>query len=280
MRALVLFCLFLILPSLHAAEGDTRGLKVIAKDAATQQTAEVPLYGKSYAVIIGIDEYRNLPPDRQLRYAVRDAQGVAATLRRHYKFDRIDTLYDRDATRSRILDLLTDELPAQMGENDALFVFFAGHGDQIKRRDGDVGYLIPHDGQVGKLASVISMADLRDTVSKALPAKHVFYVIDACYGGLLTSTRAVDKAPRRDLAYLQEITRERVRQVLTAGDKGQEVLDGGRNGHSVFTGRLIEALEQAGDFITANEIQAILKERVYGDAHARNHTQTPAYGTL
>ena len=279
MRALLFLCLLIAAPLLHAQDS-TRGIQLLVRDAASERTVEVPLYGKSHAVIIGIDRYQHLPPDRQLQYAVRDAQGIEAVLRKHYKFDRIDTLYNHEATRSRILDLLTDELPARMGENDALFVFFAGHGDQIKRPDGDVGYLIPHDGRVGKLASVISMADLRDTISKAVPAKHVFYVVDACYGGLLTSTRAVDKAPRRDLAYLQEITRERVRQVLTAGDKGQEVLDGGRNGHSVFTGRLIEVLEQAGDFITANEIQAIIKERVHGDARARSHTQTPAYGTL
>ena len=281
MRFLVpLFLAFLLPGASSGADEPLRGLRVVAKDVASQQSGEVALYGKSFAVVVGIDRYQHLPPDRQLRYAVRDARGVEAVLRKHYRFDRIVTLFDQDATRARILDLLTDELPAQMGENDALFVFFAGHGDQIKRPDGEVGYLIPHDGQVGKLATVISMADLRDTISRAIPAKHVFYVIDACYGGLLTTTRAVDRAARRDLAYLKEITRERVRQVLTAGDKGQEVLDGGPNGHSVFTGRLIEILERTGDFVTANEIQAILREKVFGDARARNHTQTPAYGTL
>ena len=34
------------------------------------------------------------------------------------------------------------------------------------------------------------------------------------------------------------LTRECARQVLTAGGKGQTVLDGGRGGYSVFTGRL------------------------------------------
>jgi hypothetical protein len=270
---------FLFTPNVVVAS-ETRGLKAVALDKATQQQSEVKLYDKSYAVIIGIDQYKNLPPDRQLQFAVRDAKGVEATLKKHYKFDQIVSLFNQDATRARILDLLTEELPAKMGDNDALFVFFAGHGDQIKSRTGDIGYLIPHDGQTGKLSSVISMADLRDTVSKAIPAKHVFYVVDACYGGLLTATRSVDKTPRRDLDYLREIAREPVRQVLTAGGKGEEVLDGGPNGHSVFTGRLIEALERAGDFITANEIQAILREKVYGDARARNYTQTPAYGTL
>jgi hypothetical protein len=262
----------------HAAE--TRGLRVVAKDQITNQTAEVKLYNKSYAVIIGIDRYPNLPQDRQLSYAVRDAKGIEQVMKRLYKFDKIVTLYDQQATRERILELLTEELPAQMGEDDSLFIFWAGHGNQEKSREGELGYLIPYDGAPDKIRKNITMAEIRDTISKKIPAKHVFYVMDACYSGLLTATRAVDNKPRRDLAYLKEITKERVRQVLTAGGKDQEVLDGGPKGHSVFTGRLIEVLEATGDFITANEIQSILKEKVFQDARARNHNQTPNYGTL
>jgi uncharacterized caspase-like protein len=262
----------------HASE--TRGLAVVAKDPATNQSGEVRLYNKSYAVIIGIDKYQNLPADRQLKNAVGDAKGVQEVLTKNYQFDRIFTLYDQQATKDRILELLTEELPQGMSDQDSVFIFWAGHGNQQKSKDGEMGYLIPYDGNPAKLRTVVTMAEIRDTISKAIPAKHVFYVMDACYGGLLAATRSVDSRPRRDLDYLKEITKERVRQVLTAGGKDQEVLDGGRKGHSVFTGRLIEALEAAGDFITANEIQAILKEKVFNDARSRNHNQTPGFGTL
>jgi hypothetical protein len=103
--------------------------------------------------------------------------------------------------------------------------------------------------------------------------------MDACFSGLLT-TRSVDGKTRRDLGYLKEITRESARQVLTAGGKGEEALDGGPKGHSVFTGRLIEILESASDFITANELQASIREKVHSDASARNHTQTPGFGAM
>ncbi|NJD39221.1 MAG: DUF1566 domain-containing protein [Geobacter sp.] len=240
-----------------------------------------PLVGDtySYAVIIGIDRYKNLFPDRQLKNAVKDAKGIENVLRTQYRFDRIFTLHDQQASRDSIMRLLTSELPGIVGKDDALFIFWAGHGNQIKTHDGELGYLIPHDGNSSGLYGNISMSQLKDDISRAIPAKHIFYAFDACYSGLLT-TRAVDRAPRRDLAYLQEITRERVRQVLTAGSKGQEALDGGPKGHSVFTGRLIEILEATGDYITANEIQAILKERVYHDARARGHEQTPGFGSL
>jgi hypothetical protein len=278
LRFLCIACILAGAVPLLAAE--TRGLAVVAKDPATNQSGEVKLYNKSYAVIIGIDKYLNLPPDRQLQNAVKDAQGVQEVLTRHYRFDRIFTLYDQQATKDRILELLTEELPQGMSDQDSVFIFWAGHGNQQKSKDGEMGYLIPYDGNPAKLRTVVTMAEIRDTISKAIPAKHVFYVMDACYGGLMAATRSVDSRPRRDLEYLKEITKERVRQVLTAGGKDQEVLDGGRKGHSVFTGRLIEALEAAGDFITANEIQAILKEKVFNDARSRNHTQTPGFGTL
>lgn len=278
LNLLIILSIFSFSAPLHAEP--TRALKLIATDAATQQTGEVQLYRKAVAVIIGIDQYPNLPADRQLSYAVHDAQGVADVLKRQYRFERIITLYNKAATRKAITKLLEVDLPKQLGEQDAVFIFWAGHGNQESSREGDLGYLIPYDGDPNDITSNLTMSEIRDTISKKIPAKHIFYVMDACYSGLLTETRSVERTPRRDLAYLKDITNERVRQVLTAGGKNQEVLDGGANGHSVFTGRLIELLEKAGDFITANEIQAILKEKVNGDARARNHPQTPAFGTL
>jgi uncharacterized caspase-like protein len=262
------------------AHASTRGISIIAKDNITGESGEVQLYSRTWAVIIGIDRYLNLPADRQLKNAVHDARGVEEVLRNNYRFDEIITLVDEEATKEQIMRLLTTELPSRMGKEDSLLLFWAGHGNQEKSDYGDLGYLIPYDGSVDAIYRNITMAEIRDTISKRLPAKHVFYVMDACYSGLLTTTRSVDHKTRRDLTYLQEITRESVRQVLTAGGKGEEALDGGPNGHSVFTGRLIEALENAGDFITANEIQTILREKVHSDARACNHSQPPVFGTL
>jgi len=279
MRRCVFLVVFaLLLPSLNFA--NTRGISITAKDLRTGQPGEVQLYRKTFAVIVGIDSYKNLPPDKQLKNAVNDARGVEEVLRRNYRFDEVVTLFDEQATKENVMRLLTAELPTKMTEDDALFLFWAGHGNQQKSALGEIGYLIPYDGSADAVYKDITMAELRDTVSKLLPAKHVFYVMDACYSGLLTTTRSLNDKPQRDLAYLKEITKESVRQVLTAGGKGEEALDGGPKGHSVFTGRLIEALEAAGDFVTANEIQAILREKVFQDARARNHSQTPGFGTL
>ena len=277
-RTLFIILCFAFLSSTSFA-ADTRGLSVVAKDSASGRQGEVRLYNKTYAVIIGIDRYQNLPADRRLQNAVNDAKGIEALLRKNYQFDRIIVLYNEQATKDRIMEVLTEELPAQMGKDDALFLFWAGHGNQEKSDYGDLGYLIPYDGATDKIRKNISMAEIRDTISKTIPAKHIFYVMDACYSGLLAS-RSTDGRTRRDLGYLKEITKESARQVLTAGGKGEEALDGGPNGHSVFTGRMIEILESTTDFITANELQASIREKVYSDAKARNYTQTPGFGVL
>ncbi|MDP2805495.1 MAG: caspase family protein, partial [Gallionellaceae bacterium] len=181
-----------LLSALTAQAAETRALKIIATDPSTKQSSEIALYNKSVAVIIGIDQYANLPADRQLTYAVKDAKGVADVLKRQYKFDKIITLYNKEATRDHILDVLTEDLPKQLGKDDALFIFWAGHGNQESGPEGDIGYLIPHDGDVNKIRTNITMTEIRDTVSKKIPAKHIFYVMDACYSGMLTETRAVD----------------------------------------------------------------------------------------
>lgn len=273
----VAYCIFL--PSLFASQ--SRGIRVVAYDKASGKKKEVRLYNKSYAVVIGIDQYKNLPFDKQLSYAVRDAKGVAEVLKKNFKFDKIITLYNQEATKANIMKVLSGDL-SKISEEDSVFVFWAGHGYTEKTSYGDLGYLLPFDGtfEESELYKNISMTMLKDDISKRIPAKHIFYVMDSCYSGLLVAKRGASRKTARNFDYLKEITKEKVRQVLTAGSKDQEVLDGGPKGHSVFTGRLIEVLENTDDFITATEVATLVKEKVFLDARARGHIQTPKHGEL
>src|SRR5690349_5477844 len=88
-------------------------------------------FDRSLAVVIGIDSYGDgLSP---LRSAVADARAIADTLRRDHGFE-IRCLLEDDAQLPRLLALLRDELPAQLGRNDRLVFYFAGHGIAV---DGD-----------------------------------------------------------------------------------------------------------------------------------------------
>jgi len=266
---------------LGAETQTVRGIQVIAK-TVEGQALSVNLYDYTVAVIIGIDRYANLPSDKHLSYAVKDARGVEQVLREKYRFDNIITLYNEQATREGIMATLY-KLP-ELSPNAGVFIYYAGHGITISgtKEVGDLGYLVPYDGTLNSLEAHrnISMELIKSEVCRIIRAKHIYFVFDACFAGLMIDTRAAQSDPRRDMAYLQAITREKVRQILTAGDKGQTVLDGGYKGHSVFTGRFIEALESTNDYVTARELGQSLKKLVYGDAAARGHVQRPVDGEI
>jgi len=146
----------------------------------------------------------------------------------------------------------------------------------------DLGYIVPCNGSLNstEMYKNISMQQVKSDICVSINAKHVFFIFDACFAGLMLDTRATLIKPSRSLSYLKSITNEQVRQVLTAGAKGQTVLDGGPGGHSVFTGRLIQALEDVDEYITARELGQYLKKRVYGDAASRGHVQRPIDGEI
>ncbi len=131
-RTLLSVILLSIFLSAISFAAETRGLTIVAKDTASGRQGEVRFYNKTYAVIIGIDRYQNLPAGRQLHNAVRDAKGIENVLRKNYQFDKIIILQNEQATKDRIMEVLTEELPAQMGRNDALFLFWAGQ-ERLRR---------------------------------------------------------------------------------------------------------------------------------------------------
>jgi uncharacterized caspase-like protein len=182
---------------------ETRGVHVVATNEATGGWEEILLYKRTYAVVIGIDWYPKLPADQQLSYAVSDAKAVERMLKDKFVFAEVHALYNEQATRQGIMDLLIAKM-SRISREDALFVFFAGHAGQEKTEFGDVGFIVPHDGSFDDPASSISMTVIRDDISKRIPAKHVFYVMDCCYSGLLLATRGPDRPKtERSIAYLQ-----------------------------------------------------------------------------
>lgn len=257
-----------------------RTIRLVVKEKSGNAKI-LQLYDKMVAVIIGVNVYQNLPAKDHLKNAVRDARGIEKVLRERYNFSRIITLYNRDATREKIIKVLQGEL-STLGSDDAALIYYAGHGITRSTQQGKLGFLVPYDGSLegSEMYKNISMQQIKHDISPLIPAKHVLFVIDACFGGLLLGQRAAGLAPSHDMAYLKEITREQVRQIITAGGEDEEVLDGGLYGHSVFTGRLIDALKKNKEYITAKELGVALVKKVYGDAVAIGHRQRPQEGKM
>jgi Caspase domain len=236
-----------------------------------------PTYDKSWAVIIGINHYRVASP---LGYARQDAESFAEILKSAFGFppDGITVLLDGDATRHGILSSFLQLTKDAVLPDDRVAVFFAGHGCTRTGKHGEVGFLVPVDGDPNELSTLIRWDDLTRN-AELIPAKHVLFVMDACYGGLAIQRNI----PAGSARFLKDMLQRYSRQVLTAGKADEPVADSGgpRSGHSIFTGHLLEALEgKASDsngIISANAVMTYVYDHVGKDPHSR---QSPHFGFI
>jgi len=235
-----------------------------------------PIYHNSWALIIGINDYQHAP---LLSYAKNDAEAVAEVLVEKFGFqeNNITKLYDQAATAEKIrASYLRFASPELVGEEDRILVFFAGHGHTIAGNRGDVGYLVPVDGKVDDLSTLIRWDELTRNAD-LINAKHIMMIMDACFSGLIF-TRAL---PQGQTRYLKSMVKRYSRQVLTAGKADETVADAGGPipKHSIFTGHLIQALNgSAADekgIITASMVMAYVARKVSCDPYSR---QSPHYG--
>jgi len=239
------------------------------------EEAENPLamvsgcYHRSWAVVIGINDYQLVEP---LSHARADAEAVLEVLPElGFPPGNTFVLLDGQATRQNILDLLGGELVNKAGPNDRVLFFFAGHGRDHRAFFGRrLGFIIPVDGNPRQIGARCISMDLVQTLSDLISAKHILYLMDCCYSGL-AATRAVGLAPTHH-SYLVEVISRPVRQIITAGRSDQRVIEEG--GQGVFTRVLVRGLRGDADlegrgFITAADLGNYLKTRVYEESRGQ-----------
>jgi uncharacterized caspase-like protein len=109
-----------------------------------------PEYINSRALIIGIDNYKHVSP---LSYAVSDAQEVKQVLEAELGFPAENTVYliNKEATQKAILKEFIRLTDSSLALDERIFVFFAGHGHTRSSMRGEVGYLVPYDGNTNDL---------------------------------------------------------------------------------------------------------------------------------
>jgi uncharacterized caspase-like protein len=238
----------------------------------------LPKYAESRALVIGINNYQHVSP---LHYACNDAEAIAEMLVDRFSFPEanVTLLLDLDATRESILrTFLRYADKSNIAENDRILIFFAGHGHTISGRRGEIGYLVPVDGKADDLSTLLRWDDLTRNAD-LIPAKHMLFLMDACYGGLALTRTTI---PPGNLRLLKDMLQRYARQVLTAGKADEVVSDSGgtRPEHSIFTSHLLDGMEGAASgegILTGNGLMAYVYDKVGNDSHSR---QTPHYGFI
>ena len=234
-------------------------------------------YAGSRALVVGINKYQSASP---LKFACNDASAVADILKERFRFpnDSVSILQDDEASKERILSEFVRFANAEVDPDERIIFFFAGHGYTRVGRRGEIGFLVPFDGKTENINSLIRWDELTRN-AELIPAKHVLFIVDACYGGTMVQRYL----PPGSMRFAKDMLRRFSRQVLTAGKADEVVADSGgpRAGHSVFTGHLLDGLIGAAadddGLITANRLMAYVYDKVPKDYQSR---QTPHYGFL
>lgn len=283
--------------SLVLSEGPNR-IKVTVQDGGRQVTAVktvcfVPegdtldrsrVYSESYALLIGVNKYsgkngKNIPA---LQAAVADAEEMGQVLKSQYGFKEVTVLTDANATRSKImaeLAKLTDA--SRIKPNDRVIVFWSGHGQTVTAPEGgQIGFLLPTDAAVD-FTNLDNIRPYRETcvpmdelgrLAREIPAKHVLFLVDACFSGL-AATRG-NAYPTNAFGLVHQAFFD-ARQIITASSQFEPAKE--KNGHGYFTKAVLDAFqdgaadENKDSYLTASELYKYVLPKV----QTMNSNQSP-----
>jgi len=226
------------------------------KSVAAQEPSKSAPALNYHALVIGIGDYTGTGWP-QLGTARADAEAIGNVLRTRYGFT-VTELTDRQATQGNILRAL-DQL-MQRTDNDALLIYFAGHGFYDKPMDE--GYWIPygarrsHKKQSAKEDWLWNSSINR--ILSASPARHILLIADTCYGGSLF--RGQEQRPKEAHWYRRAMTVPS-RYLITSGNL-EPVLDSGIR-HSVFAQEVLNVLQYSErDVFSASDIAVAIRSNV------------------
>jgi tetratricopeptide (TPR) repeat protein len=227
------------------------------------------LYYKSWALIIGIENYAVAP---KMPGAIERGKAVAEALRR-LGFDEVIEIYDKDASSRRMLQMLTDYLPRKVGRQDRVVLFFAGHAGVSSEAGKDLGYLVPWDAQVTNVTKSVTVDHLKE-FSRRIASKHTLFLLDAGIKGW--EVTAPQQLSLEGRLAPEEDTEKRAVQALVAAGKGEPLAQ--QDGRSLFVTVLISGLQGAADqnkngWLMASELGTYVQRRVQEESKGTQHPQ-------
>jgi len=220
--------------------------------------------GKNYLLAIAIDNYKHVS---KLNNSVRDTDAVVQLLTTRYQFDapNIVRLYNAEANEKEIYRELK-RLALTLTNEDNLVIYFAGHGvfDNVTKE----GFWLPVNAEQDEEGDYIGNDKIIRYI-KAIKARHIFLMADACFSGsLLTETRS---------SLTERLEEKASRWVLTSG-RNEVVSDGKSGKNSPFAASVLEILggKKTESVLVSDIVQYVKKQT----AKRTSTKQVPIGGAL
>ena len=221
-----------------------------------------PRYDKSFALIIGIEQYTQAPP---VPGAVEEAKQVAQAFR-HLGYDEITELYNKEATSRRVHQVLTEAFAKKADQTGRVVLFFVGHtGISRDSKGREVGYLVPADAQISNVGKSLTIETVKE-FSRRSASKHTLIIIDAPIRGWDTTALKAGSA--------EADAGMRTVQIIAAADKGEKSAKA--EGKTFFGQALLTGLSGAADLnhngsLTASELGTYIKQQVEAVSQGSQH---------
>ena len=261
-------------PAQQQAQPDqNRDLKFKKEGTAPtgQTTVQIP---RSYALVVGIAHYKNLPKEAQLQYPNLDAESMYTVLISpeggQFPAENVHKLIDEQATVANIRKELETWLPSVTKPDDRVLIYFAGHGFVANGQ----AYIAPYDIDLNNIAgTAYPMDTLGHDVGSKINGKWKVLITDSCHSGAITpeADRSTVNKTLLDLdKSLFSITASRDReQSFESANWG--------GGHGIFTYYVVKGLEGEADtdgdgVVSADELAEYVHTNV---REATNAAQNP-----
>lgn len=247
----------------------TRGtVKVVKKPDREIKNTEATVTintGKYHALIIAVQNYSSREIN-DLDHPIADAMAIKNILTKRYTFDDRNIIFLKNPDRKTIGTTFND-LRKKLSENDNLLIFYAGHG--VWMDDMKEGYWLPKDASgTNNPTDWIPNSTIRNYI-RALKAKHVLLISDACFAGGIFKVREAFTGPN---ASIEKVYEMQSRKAITSGSL-KTVPD-----RSVFVEYLAKRLrENKEKYLDAQKLFVSFKEAVINNSL---NNQVPLYGAI
>lgn len=222
-----------------------------------------------WAVVVGISQFENLPPNQQLEFADKDAEAFARFLGsprgRAVPEANIKLLVNQDANLGNVRKYLGAWLRRSAGPNDTVYIFIATHG-VVEKQGARGSFLIVHDSDPEDLFSTaLHIRDLAEIVNTRLAeVRRIILIVDAARGGKLgEQQRGIHR-------YLQDVAPKNTELIGLMASRPIEFSQEGPQfcgGHGAFTCFLLKGLNGEADanhdnVVTAEELINYLRKQL------------------